>query len=81
MMKIWSGVFWSPAEPQDERVGAPGPPGGPHRRAGPDGRCPPPCWSPLSLAIAVAAGPLYALSERAAHDLLDPSSYIRAVLG
>jgi len=34
----------------------------------------------LSLAIAVAAGPLFDLSERAATDLLDPQSYIRAVL-
>jgi hypothetical protein len=29
----------------------------------------------------LAAGSLFALSERAAHDLLDPSSYVRAVLG
>ena len=35
----------------------------------------------VSLAIMVAAGSLFALSERAAHDLLDPSSYVRAVLG
>jgi multicomponent Na+:H+ antiporter subunit D len=34
----------------------------------------------LSLAIALAAGPLYRLSERAATDLLDPSGYIHAVL-
>jgi multicomponent Na+:H+ antiporter subunit D len=34
----------------------------------------------LSVAIAVAAGPLYRLSERAAADLLDPTAYIDAVL-
>ena len=35
----------------------------------------------VSLAIMVLAGSLFALSERAAQDLLDPSSYVRAVLG
>ena len=33
----------------------------------------------VSLAIAVLAGPLYDLSERAAQDLLDPSAYVEAV--
>ena len=35
----------------------------------------------LSIAIAVAAGPLYRLSERAAADVIDPSAYIESVLG
>jgi multicomponent Na+:H+ antiporter subunit D len=35
----------------------------------------------VSLAIAVASGPLLGLSERAAFDLLDRSAYIEAVLG
>ena len=35
----------------------------------------------LSLGIAVASGPLYDLSERAAADLVDPSAYVEAVLG
>ena len=35
----------------------------------------------LTVVIALAAGPLLALSERAAADLLDPATYIRAVLG
>ncbi|HUH06512.1 MAG TPA: hypothetical protein VML96_01780, partial [Egibacteraceae bacterium] len=35
----------------------------------------------LSLAIALAAGPVYELSERAAADLVDPGPYIEAVLG
>jgi multicomponent Na+:H+ antiporter subunit D len=32
-----------------------------------------------SLPIAVAAGPIYAFSERTATDLLDPRVYIEAV--
>jgi multicomponent Na+:H+ antiporter subunit D len=32
-----------------------------------------------TLAVAAAAGPLYALSERTAHDLLDRSDYITEV--
>lgn len=35
----------------------------------------------LSLAIALWAGPLYDLAERAAADLLDPAAYIDEVLG
>jgi multicomponent Na+:H+ antiporter subunit D len=35
----------------------------------------------LTVAIALFAGPLYELSERAASDLLDPSGYVQAVLG
>jgi multicomponent Na+:H+ antiporter subunit D len=35
----------------------------------------------LSLAIAVASGPLYDLAERAADDLVDTSTYVEAVLG
>jgi multicomponent Na+:H+ antiporter subunit D len=34
----------------------------------------------LGLAIAVAGGPLYAFSQRAAADLLQPANYIQAVL-
>ena len=33
-----------------------------------------------SLAIAAAAGPLFALSERTAADVLDPSRYVHEVL-
>ena len=35
----------------------------------------------LTIAIGVASGPLYDLSERAAADLLDPSAYVAVVLG
>ncbi|WP_114424035.1 Na+/H+ antiporter subunit D [Nocardioides houyundeii] len=34
-----------------------------------------------TVALTVIAGPLYALSDRAAHDLLDRSPYIESVLG
>ena len=34
----------------------------------------------LTLAIGVAGGPLYDLSDRAAADLVDPSPYLQAVL-
>ena len=35
----------------------------------------------VSIAIAVAAGPLYRLCERAAAELLDRAGYVQAVLG
>ena len=35
----------------------------------------------VSLVVAVAAGPLYRLAERAASDLADGRSYLEAVLG
>jgi multicomponent Na+:H+ antiporter subunit D len=35
----------------------------------------------VSIAIAVAAGPIYAFSERTAQDLLQPEGYVHAVLG
>ena len=35
----------------------------------------------VTVAIAVFAGPLYELCERAARDLLDPRGYVQAVLG
>jgi len=77
MMKIWSGVFWSPAE------GAPD--GTPHvvgRLCGPWLMVAPTAvLAGLTLCIALAAGPLYAFSERAAADLLDPAAYVGAVLG
>jgi multicomponent Na+:H+ antiporter subunit D len=35
----------------------------------------------VTLAVAVLAGPIWDLCVRAATDLLDPSSYVQAVLG
>jgi multicomponent Na+:H+ antiporter subunit D len=76
MMRIWMGAFWSP--PEDETIVdrvIPNRAGGPVMMV-----LPTIALVACSLAVAVAAGPLYALSERAADDLLSPVSYIEAVL-
>lgn len=74
MVKIWNGLFWG--EPMGvERIEA--------TRAtssraliGATASC-----VALTIAIAIGAGPLYRLSERAAHSLLDPASYRAQVVG
>lgn len=76
MMKIWNGVFWSPAEEPPEGV------------VHPVGRLGGPVLMVVPTALLVLAGvamgvfgaPLWRLSERAAGDLLDPSVYVEAVL-
>ena len=74
MTKIWANVFWGPRQddPRGRTLTAP-------RRALMVGSTA--SLVVLSLAIAVAAGPLYELSERAAADLVDTSNYVEAVLG
>jgi multicomponent Na+:H+ antiporter subunit D len=80
MMRIWSGVFWSPSEttgtvtvtgttPSANRFG------GPFLMVAPTV-----ALVVLALAIALAAGPLFRLSERTARDLLEPRRYIEAVV-
>lgn len=77
LMKIWSGAFWnSPAEDPDLPPYPVGRLGGPPLMVVPTA-----LLVVLGLGVALCAGPLYALSERAAGDLLDPSGYIQAVLG
>jgi multicomponent Na+:H+ antiporter subunit D len=71
MTKIWSGVFWGPNE---QPVGTEG------RRTSSTMVGATAALVVLSLTIAVAANPVYELSERAAADLVDPSAYIRSVL-
>jgi multicomponent Na+:H+ antiporter subunit D len=72
MTKVWAAVFWSEADA--------------------DAPVPAPSWNPLmvgatvvtvalSIAYVVAAGPIYDLASRAGADLLDPTVYVRAVLG
>ena len=77
MIKIWSGVFWSPAEEapdvEPHRVGRLG---GPVLMIAPTA-----ALAALSVVIALAAGPLYALSERAAADVLDPRALRRGGAG
>jgi multicomponent Na+:H+ antiporter subunit D len=91
LMKIWIAVFWAPAREgpagvgtdrsnradrtaradwadHDERLG------GPLLMIAPTAML-----AAMTLAIGLAAGPLYDLSLRAAEDLLDPSSYIAEV--
>ena len=77
MIRIWMGVFWNPAEePGVDR------PSEPARRIGgpPLMVIPTAVLVACSLAIAAAAGPLFALSQRTAADLLDPSRYVQQVL-
>ena len=76
MMKIWSGVFWSPADEEPEgRARVVGRLGGPMLMVVPTA-----VLVVLGAAMGIAGAPIWALSERAAADLLDPSAYIRSVL-
>ena len=86
IFKVWISVFWSPAQAAPEPARSPDVhqehvagrrPNGPAMMLDPDRRA---GRRPRS-ASALAAGPLYEFSERAAADLLDPSGYLRAVLG
>ena len=78
MLKVWAGVFWGAPDEEPPLASARG-----------DGRLVPPrlmVWptaalAGLSLVIAVGAGPLWQLSERAAGDLLDAGPYVRAAVG
>jgi multicomponent Na+:H+ antiporter subunit D len=80
MTKIWANAFWGPAdEPAGPGTGA---------AATPVGRgghalmtVATAALIVLSILVAVYAGPLYALSERTAQDLLDPRIYVETVLG
>ena len=78
MTKIWAGVFWG--EP-DEHPPVPGARGATRLQA-------PPLMTAatlgavgITLAIALFAGPIYDMAERAAIDLLDQSAYVEAVFG
>ncbi len=78
IMRIWIGVFWGP---QEDVAGA-GPVEPIGRLGGPPLMIiPTAVLVAASVAIAVAAGPLFALSERTAQDLMSPAGYIGAVLG
>ncbi len=77
MTKIWANAFWgTPLVEQQSDGTATTSPGRPALMIGTTA-----ALAALSIAIAVAGGPLYELSERAAQDLLDPTAYIRSVLG
>jgi multicomponent Na+:H+ antiporter subunit D len=82
MIRIWSGVFWSPAETTPARdLGAAVAVGATRRAGGPILMVAPTAvLVAASLAVAALAGPIYAFSQRAAHDLLDRDAYISQVL-
>jgi multicomponent Na+:H+ antiporter subunit D len=75
MVRIWMGAFWSPPEEEPAPRSPAAASGGPLLMVLPTA-----ALVACSLAIAAAAGPLYALSERAARDLLDRDGYIEEVL-
>ncbi|MGD9997108.1 MAG: Na+/H+ antiporter subunit D [Ilumatobacteraceae bacterium] len=77
MIRIWMGAFWSPPETAPSRH-----PSATNRSGGPPLMVVPTAALLVgSLAIAAAAGPIYAFSERTARDLLDRHAYIEDVLG
>ena len=76
MIRIWTGVFWSPAE---EPAGST-PPRAVGRFGGPALMViPTVALLVCSLAVAVGAGAIYTLAEHTARDLMHPDTYIRAV--
>jgi multicomponent Na+:H+ antiporter subunit D len=77
MIHIWGGAFWSPPEDPAtaSRAQLTNRGGGPPLMVGATA-----LLVTLSLAVAAAAGPLYALCERTSRDLLDRDSYITQVL-
>src|SRR5690606_24146762 len=76
MMKIWSGVFWARADMEPTSpIRDVGRLGGPPLMVLPTA-----ALAAISLTVALAAGPIYAFSERTANELLTPSTYVDAVL-
>jgi multicomponent Na+:H+ antiporter subunit D len=73
MTKIWTVAFWKPL-PDEQRTGGEG-----GLSAGMIG--PVIGLATLTVAMGAAAGPLLAVSLRAAEQLLNPGAYVEAVLG
>ena len=73
MTKIWAEAFWKPL-PDGTAVNVPG--GGMALLLGPIVTL-----AVLAVVMGVAAGPFFALAQQAGEQLLNPESYIRAVLG
>ena len=70
MARLWDEAFWKPAPEQPT-----------HGRLGATMLMPIVWLVAATLALTAAAGPVYALSKRAAEQVLDPRAYVRAVLG
>ena len=95
MTKIWNGVFWGKVEGPSITAPAAVPAGGGGVAVAVEAeaetttrvRTPPIMTAAtivlvgVTVAIAVFAGPIYELAHRAGEQLMDPSDYIRAVLG
>jgi multicomponent Na+:H+ antiporter subunit D len=78
LMKIWTGVFWSPI---DEEHVVPVGDEARSRLGGPPLMVVPTTVLALgTVVLGLASGPLYDLSTRAATDLVDPQPYLTAVL-
>jgi multicomponent Na+:H+ antiporter subunit D len=74
MAKIWNGTFWGPTETANE--------GDSLVLTGHKTMVSATTFLVLiTLAVAVFAGPIYELCEKAATDLVDPTRYIKAVMG
>jgi multicomponent Na+:H+ antiporter subunit D len=73
--KIWIGVFWAQPDPAEIPVAGP--------RPRPPGLmvAPTAILVAATVALGIAAGPLYDYCVRAADNLVDPSAYISHVLG
>jgi multicomponent Na+:H+ antiporter subunit D len=76
LLKIWTGAFWKrPPVDMPPIPGDASSAGGPWLMVAPTA-----ILAIVSIGMTLAAGPLYAFSERAAADLLDPSAYRHVVL-
>ncbi len=73
MLKIWSGLFWGDVMPVDPRKGVLRH----HRRMSAAAAS----VVALGVGIALAAGPLYSFTERAAEDLYLPAEISEAIVG
>ena len=77
MTKIWAGAFWGESHGDNgQELVVEGRLGTPRVMTLATGTL-----AALSIVIALASGPLYRFSERAAADLLDPARYVMEVLG
>ncbi|HXH57713.1 Na+/H+ antiporter subunit D [Iamia sp.] len=82
LIKIWSGVFWTPRDDEEDPEAvlldsrARSTLGAPMLMVGPTA-----VLAALTVVLGLAGGPLYDLSHRAATDLVDPRPYTTAVLG